>query len=228
MNLEHAPSTVEASTHEPRGSRIAVRPSLVLTAAIVVALVLRVHCLIFPYLWLDEYVTLWSISGASYGEMLDRALHWTASGPLFVLCYRASCDLVGNVDWGVKLPGVIGGTATVWVAWWLVRRLGRRMEIRADAVALEHQGEAGIYARALGRLYEQNQMPAVMPERRQVHPHLYDRLLAAGVTPDYPRPAAPDSISWNGVMVSVWFGILLVFSIPDLVRQLEGWAGNAF
>src|SRR5207249_9456205 len=55
-----------------------------LLVAIAVALFLRVHCLILPYLWLDEYVTLWSIGGESYSEMLDRSLHWTSSGPLFV------------------------------------------------------------------------------------------------------------------------------------------------
>jgi hypothetical protein len=37
---------------------------------------------------------------------------------------------------------------------------------------------------------EVNLAPAVMPGA-QTHPHLYDRLLAAGIQPDFPRPSAP-------------------------------------
>ncbi len=72
-----------------------------------------------------------------------------------------------------------------------VKSFARRMEDRADRIAHSVEGpEAMFYAGALAKLYEFNQMPAVMPGKRQIHPHLYDRLLAAGVTPDYPRPAA--------------------------------------
>jgi Zn-dependent protease with chaperone function len=73
----------------------------------------------------------------------------------------------------------------------LLRRLGRRMEERADAFARSREGEAGIYARALEAIYEANMIPAVLSGKRRVHPHLYDRLLAAGVQPAYPRPAPP-------------------------------------
>ena len=70
------------------------------------------------------------------------------------------------------------------------RMIARRMEHRADAVARDHEAEGGAYARALERVYELNLVPAVMPGR-QVHPHLYDRLVEAGVTPSYPRPDPP-------------------------------------
>jgi Zn-dependent protease with chaperone function len=84
------------------------------------------------------------------------------------------------------------------------RRLGRKMEVRADAVANQNATEAGVYARALERLYRTNQMPAVMRGKRQIHPHLYDRLLAAGVTPDYPRPKPPATLYWtSGLMYAV-------------------------
>jgi Zn-dependent protease with chaperone function len=92
------------------------------------------------------------------------------------------------------------------------RRLSRRMEVRADAVADKNTAEAGVYARALERLYQMNQMPAVMPGSRQVHPHLYDRLLAAGVTPEYPRPKAPASLFWtSGLMYLILVILLVVF-----------------
>jgi hypothetical protein len=113
-----------------------------LSTAIVLGLLLRVHCLLFPYLWLDEYVTLWSIGGETYGEMLRRSMQWTASSPLFVLVYRASCDLVGNIDLGLKLPGVIGGTIAIWVTWWTARRFygdGEVALVAAWLVALAPQ-----------------------------------------------------------------------------------------
>jgi Zn-dependent protease with chaperone function len=92
-----------------------------------------------------------------------------------------------------------------------VGRLGRKMEVRADAVANQNAAEVGVYARALERLYRNNQIPAVMPGKRQLHPHLYDRLLAAGVTPDYPRPEAPDKLHWvTGFMYLV---LVVLFSV---------------
>ncbi len=73
----------------------------------------------------------------------------------------------------------------------LVRRTSRKMEERADAVAHAHDDEEGGYARALERLHTLNLIPAVMGSKRMAHPHLYDRLIATGRRPDYPRPAAP-------------------------------------
>jgi Zn-dependent protease with chaperone function len=79
------------------------------------------------------------------------------------------------------------------------KRLGRRMEKRADQVAVKHQESPAVYARALERLYQTNQSPAVMPRRMRpsVHPDLYDRMLAAGITPDYPKPAPPAKLCWS-------------------------------
>lgn len=100
-----------------------------LAVAMGIACVLRLHCLYFRYLFLDECGTIWAIAGGSYKEMLDRALHWTASGPLFVLCYRLSCDLVGNIVLGVKLPGILCGTLEVWAVWWSARKLFEREDV---------------------------------------------------------------------------------------------------
>jgi hypothetical protein len=65
------------------------------------------------------------------------------------------------------------------------------MEERADKAGKAHEGEPGVYARALEKLYRSNLMPAVMRQKRAVHPHLYDRMLEAGVTPEFPRPKPP-------------------------------------
>jgi len=68
------------------------------------------------------------------------------------------------------------------------------LEIRADQAGTSHESEAGGYAMALEHIYQLNHVPAVMPGKRTIHPHLYDRLLAAGVTPSYPRPKAPGKV----------------------------------
>jgi len=99
-----------------------------------------------------------------------------------------------------------------------VRRLGRQMELRADTMANQNAAEAGVYARALERLYRVNQVPAVMPGQRQIHPHLYDRLLAAGMTPEYPRPEPPSTLYWtSGMMyavVAILFFVMLILNTP--------------
>jgi Zn-dependent protease with chaperone function len=100
----------------------------------------------------------------------------------------------------------------------LFRTFARRMEHAADSVALAHQGEApGTYARALARIYEANQIPAVMPGKRQIHPHLYDRLVTAGVTPDFPRPAPAKNFSWLGALT--FATALFVFICATFVRS---------
>ena len=87
--------------------------------------------------------------------------------------------------------GLLPAFGAVVVGIIIYQRLARRMEVRADALAQQTQTDPGTYPTALAKLYEANLTPAVMPAKRKVHPHLYDRLLAAGVTPDFPRPQPP-------------------------------------
>lgn len=63
----------------------------------------------------------------------------------------------------------------------------RWAERHADAHAKD---EEGVYARALEKIYALNLVPAVL-RRGGAHGHLYDRLVAAGRTPDWPRPPPP-------------------------------------
>jgi hypothetical protein len=67
----------------------------------------------------------------------------------------------------------------------------QRMEVRADDFGNRVPQDKGSYARALAKLFQANQLPAVMPRKRMAHPHLYDRRLVAGVSPDVPRPEHP-------------------------------------
>jgi Zn-dependent protease with chaperone function len=84
------------------------------------------------------------------------------------------------------------------------RRLAHVMEKRADRIAVESVVGPGTYARALERLYRTNHMPAVTTKSvGRIHPNLYDRMLAANVTPDFPRPEAPGQHSLSAALVIV-------------------------
>jgi hypothetical protein len=83
------------------------------------------------------------------------------------------------------------------------------MEKRADKIAAENQAQDGIYAHALEKLYCDSLIPAVSSSNRKAHPHLYDRMLAAGIQPDYPRPAKPEIMGWSGLLICIALGILI-------------------
>ncbi|MEM7410504.1 MAG: M48 family metalloprotease [Myxococcota bacterium] len=70
-------------------------------------------------------------------------------------------------------------------------RWSRRLEAAADAHAVDHESEEGVHARALEALYRAADTPAVLSKGTGSHPNLFDRMVASGVTPDYPRPAPP-------------------------------------
>lgn len=103
-----------------------------------------------------------------------------------------------------ELHGAIGlALATVGI-WFLGLRLTRWMEHRADRVVVAGAGDPAVYARALERLHRTNLFPAVMRRSRlNTHPDLYDRMIAANVTPDYPRPAPPSSHGWSATVLTV-------------------------
>jgi Zn-dependent protease with chaperone function len=69
-------------------------------------------------------------------------------------------------------------------------RFTHRYEKRADHLENKAIGDPNAYMRSMIKLHQANVHPAVMPGK-QTHPHLYDRLLAAGIQPDFPRPLPP-------------------------------------
>jgi len=91
----------------------------------------------------------------------------------------------------------------------LARWLSLRMEKRADAMAAKGETEEGVYARALEKIHRENQLPAVVPKDRLTHPHLYDRMVTAGIAPDFERPKPPSKMTWVGVVYLVGFGVLV-------------------
>ena len=94
----------------------------------------------------------------------------------------------------------------------LYRAISRKLDARADEMATATERDLGTYARALARIYEDNLLPAVTA-KRGTHPHLYDRLLDAGVTPDFPRPAGANSTTWYGHLLAGVLGLLAVLLV---------------
>jgi Zn-dependent protease with chaperone function len=101
----------------------------------------------------------------------------------------------------------------------LDRRVSRKLEIRADRIARSNEPDPGIYALALTRIYEDNLLPAVQAKARASHPHLYDRLLAAGVTPDFPRPAPAVDMAWPGTLCCAAVGVLATMMVLRMTRH---------
>jgi len=103
--------------------------------------------------------------------------------------------------------GWLGVGVLIWIVLFalsLLQKTRRRMEQHADETASHAGEEDGVYASALEKLYLANVMPAVMRGKRQAHPHLYDRLIGAGIEPSYPRPAPPDSKrQWLSTLLAV-------------------------
>jgi Zn-dependent protease with chaperone function len=95
--------------------------------------------------------------------------------------------------------------------------LSRKMEERADAIAHQHDDEGSVYARALEKLYIRNLVPAVMTGKRRIHPDLWDRMVKAGVTPSYPKPAPPK-------MRRVMLGAIAIVYVACLVLAgVDAW-----
>jgi Zn-dependent protease with chaperone function len=109
--------------------------------------------------------------------------------------------------------GIIIPALAMFLWLYLFKMISRQLEVRADAIAHGQEEDAGVYARALEKIHEANRIPAVFPAREQTHPHLYDRLLAAGVTPAYSRPKPPLSTTWSGQILSILLGVLVVLSV---------------
>jgi Zn-dependent protease with chaperone function len=113
----------------------------------------------------------------------------------------------------LKFSGVV---LAVWLGFVLLRRLARRMELRADRIAHGQDETAGTYARALEAMHRVNLFPAVLGPSRGLHPELYDRLTAAGAPPDYPRPKPPPGF-WNEFGVVLALLPLVLLASADLV-----------
>jgi Zn-dependent protease with chaperone function len=138
-----------------------------------------------------------------------------------LLPFGAAPLLLGAYGWpglavplGVLLLAVVG-----------LRPPTRHLEVRADDVARRGDETAGTYARALEKLYRDNAAPVVAERRRAPHPDLYDRMLAAGIEPSYPRPAPP-SRAWKLAGGAISLACTLPPAIALLTAPMFGHASS--
>ncbi len=126
------------------------------------------------------------------------------------------------------VPPVVkyGGSGGALIGWLLLmaivlgyRRFTRRMEVRADRLESDAIADAKAYMRSMIKLHEANLQPAVMPGA-QTHPHLYDRLLAGGIQPDFPRPMAPSRAKPFLAVLAAGLGAAVVMFMMMVVLML--------
>lgn len=123
-----------------------------------------------------------------------------------VLCFALSAP------WNAAAAGVFVASLV------LYGRTSRTLERRADRAAHGWAIDVAAFASSLERIYEANLVPAVLGRRNSTHPELYDRLLAAGVTPAYTRPDPPARLR----------GLLAICAASVLGFALLGAAERAF
>lgn len=106
------------------------------------------------------------------------------------------------------------GLGALMLGWLLLSlgfgRLARRSEARADAHGAGADPMA--FASALLKMHRRALIPAVL-ERPGTHPHLYDRLIACGFTPDFPRPRPANVMSLPGALTCAVGGIAVAMTL---------------
>ncbi|MDH3247514.1 MAG: M56 family metallopeptidase [Acidimicrobiia bacterium] len=115
--------------------------------------------------------------------------------------------------------GVVGPVAAVlcFVAVTVIaRRRALAAEHASDTAAVESIHRSEVYARALEKTYRIGLIPAVL--RRATHGQLHERLLAAGVEPDFDPPAPPSRVRGLAallagvvVLAGAWFSPWLAY-----------------
>ncbi|MGA2555180.1 MAG: M48 family metalloprotease [Verrucomicrobiota bacterium] len=191
-----------------------------------------------PGTWLLDVPFAQAFAITTTGDLLfsSRLLEILSDGKISAVCAH---ELAHLMESKVVLAGRIAGSLTlypliflrpaanfgpsavcailgfIWLSAILVRKLSRRMEKRADEIASENQGEEGVYARALEKLYCDSLLPAVSASNVKTHPHLYDRMVASGIQPEYPRPAKPEGMAWAGYLVCIALGILIGIALAN-------------
>ncbi len=119
----------------------------------------------------------------------------------------------------VFIAAVAGFYSSLIIRYFL-KILQRRFETQADRRAVGQVADPAIYARALERLHEVNQIPAVLLGKNHSHPNLYDRLTSLGLAPSYPRPKPPPRFTIPGLVSLVMFVVLFPTCIFPFLESL--------
>jgi hypothetical protein len=130
-----------------------------------------------------------------------------------VIFFMLACTAIGSVIGGHAL---LIGSATGFGTVLLVRPFYRRAQLKADALAATAVIDAASALLALARQFELNLQPIVAVSNRSPDAHLYDRLVAAGIPPPFPRPAPP-SRGRIALSIAAAAGTCVILSIAFLI-----------
>ena len=101
--------------------------------------------------------------------------------------------LLGLVPAAIRSGGPLNAVPLILI-WFFISRIATRLhrthEQAADDHALGGKAADPAYARALEKIHEAGLIPALIA-KRHAYPSLGERMLAAGVAPDFPEPAPP-------------------------------------
>jgi len=77
-----------------------------------------------PSLSLDEFATYWVVASKSYSELGERCTHYLAHSPFYFLSAKVSCDFLGKSEFALRLPTILTGVISVYLAFLLGRQYG--------------------------------------------------------------------------------------------------------
>jgi hypothetical protein len=105
-----------------------------------------------------------------------------------VIYFMLVCIAIGST---INQHAALIGALVGFVSAYTIRPFTHRAQLKADALAANVAIDPQASLRALEREYELNLRPVVAVSNRARDAHLYDRMVAAGLVPAYPRPLPP-------------------------------------
>jgi len=114
---------------------------------------LRIYNFWGPNLWLDEYGTWWVVSGSTWAEVAERAIKTQGQSPFYYLIVKLFTRMFGEGSSQLRLPSVIFGILTLFVAFRLARQLFHDQTVALTSVAVFSVNEQLIWFSQNARPY---------------------------------------------------------------------------
>jgi mannosyltransferase len=114
---------------------------------------LRAYHFWLPDLWLDEYGTWWVVSGSTWTEVAKRAINFQGQSPFYFLIVKLFTKMFGEGSFQLRLPSVIFGILTLFVAFRLAWQIFRDEDLALVSVGVFSMTEQLIWFSQNARPY---------------------------------------------------------------------------
>jgi len=111
------PGFMAYPTRDPGSDAPSRGTAWAVAALVAVGAVLRAYRFWSPGLWTDEYGTWWVVAEGGWRDLVDRAVLIQGQSPFYYLIVKLSTALFGTGPFGLRLPSVVLGIATVALAY---------------------------------------------------------------------------------------------------------------